>query len=530
MFDDGDGDTGEPSKLDRARPAIETTPSAPAAGPRLSRRSFLRGAVAGGVAIGVASLGYWGTTYGNRAGSSAPQASPSTRPPSPQPSLPAGSRAFRTRPDLSTPLVSMTAPGLNSAPGLICLTPASGPGPIVVDSSGSPIWINPTSVRAFNLRVGTYKGSPVLSWWQGIINKGTGQGEYVLVDETYKEVARVHAGNGLQGDLHEFITTPEGTALFTAYTQSPPGTPPPGVTQLLDSVAQEVDIATGRVLFEWRASEHIGLEESYATASAGTPFDFFHINSIDVEPDGNLLISARHTWTVYKVNRKTGEIMWRLGGKHSDFEMGAGTQFAWQHDARRQPDGSITLFDDGSNGSKPPTETHSRGLVLHADELTHMATMLRDYGHGGTILALSQGSMQTLPNGNVFVGWGDQPFFTEFSADGAIVQDGRLPAVSASYRALRYTWRGKPTDRPVVAVDHDDMGGLTVYASWNGATDVAVWVVLGGDSAANLVPLGSQPRSGFETPIFIGEQPHLVAVQAVDGSGEILGQSLPIAG
>jgi outer membrane protein assembly factor BamB len=382
----------------------------------------------------------------------------------------------------------------------------------------------------FNLRVASYKGAPVLTWWEGTLVTGTGHGEYVLVDQTYSEVARVRAGNGLQGDLHEFITTPEGTALFTAYSQqaTPGSGAESGAVPLLDSIVQEVDIATGRLLFEWRASDHVATSESYVGPSAGQAFDYFHVNSIDVDTDGNLLISARHTSAVYKIDRRSGEVIWRLGGRRSDFAMGPGTVFAWQHDARRQPDGSISLFDDGSNGSKPPTESQSRGLVLDVNESTHATTLLRQYSHVGGILATSQGSMQPLSNGNVLVGWGDQPYFTEFAANGSVVMDARLPAGSTSYRALRFAWNGRPADHPAIAMEQSDAGTTTVYASWNGATDVATWVVLGGDAPDGLVALGSQPRSGFETAIVVPGRPLLVAVRALDSSGAVLTQSLPL--
>ena len=292
---------------------------------------------------------------------------------------------------------------------------------------------------------------------------------------------------------------------------------------------QEVDIASGQLLFEWRSADHVDPNESYVGASAGQPFDYFHINSIDVDTDGNLLISARHTWTVYKIDRQSGDVIWRLGGKLSDFAMGTGTQFAWQHDARRQPDGSITLFDDGSNGSKPPTESQSRGLVLDVDESAHTAALGQAYSHLGGILANSQGSMQPLPNGNVLVGWGDQPFFTEFAADGSTALDARLPDGSTSYRALRFIWQGQPPDQPAVAVEQGDPFNTTIYASWNGATDVAAWVALGGDSAESLVPLGSRPRSGFETAVVVPGRPRLVAVRALDASGAVLAQSSAIS-
>ena len=118
---------------------------------------------------------------------------------------------------------------------------------------------------------------------------------------------------------------------------------------MLDGIVQEVDIETGEVLFEWHSLDHVGLEESYYQSVAGPQdwaFDYFHINSIDPNPDGYLTISARRTSAVYKVDRKTGEVVWRLGGKNSDFEMGPGTRTDWQHDARRHPDDNITIFDN----------------------------------------------------------------------------------------------------------------------------------------------------------------------------------------
>jgi hypothetical protein len=512
---------------------------------RVSRRSFLRTAIAGGGAVIAASLGYWGfgaalarrspISTGSPAASPAGASHAATPSPTPAPPL----TYFRSRPDLSSPLISIATPGFAATAEPIMLTPKSGPGPVIVDNSGAPIWIHPVpSKSAFNLSMGTYKGAPVLSWFEGSLLLGTGRGEYVLVDESYKEVTRVRAANGLVGDLHEFVITPEGTALFTVYVardipDATPAVPTPGasarVPQVFDSVVQEVDIESGRLLFEWHAFDHVGLDESYAGVPADHPFDFFHVNSIDVDADGNLLISARSTCAIYKIDRRTGDVIWRLGGKRGDFAMGEGTQFAWQHHARRQPDGTLTLFDDGSNGMNAPTESHSRGLVLRLDESARTATLMREYSHAGPILAKSQGSMQPLPNGNVFVGWGDQPYFTEFTADGRTVFDGLLPAPSTSYRALRFPWHGRPLESPAVATEPADGPATNVYVSWNGATEVAVWVVLGGDSEAALAPLASAPRSGFETLIVVPGSPRVVVARALDASGGILGQSAPVS-
>jgi hypothetical protein len=161
----------------------------------------------------------------------------------------------------------------------------------------------------------------------------------------------VQAANGLQGmDLHEFLVTPQGDAYIVGV--SPvryPGTSKP----LMDAVVQEIDIKTGLVLFEWHALDHVPITESYFnTKSKGFVFDPYHLNSIAVDADGNLILSMRNTWAVYKVNRSTGAVMWTLGSNKSNFKMGSGTSTAFQHDAIVQPDGSITMFDDGGG---PPT-------------------------------------------------------------------------------------------------------------------------------------------------------------------------------
>jgi hypothetical protein len=516
----------------------------------LTRRAFLRVAAFAGVAVGMGGLAYWAGLEGR----STPSASgfgqsygPSVEPslgPSPMPSQGVATEGFRSRPDLWSPIISVTSPALSVAPGFILLTPRSGPGPVVVDDAGSPVWIRPIAgKKTLNLRMASYRGVPVLTWWEGTIVRGTGQGEYVIVDGSYREVARVQAQNGLQGDLHEFIVTPQGTALFTAYADhpvppafastlpTPPPSPSPAASNLpalYESIIQEVDIATGRLLFEWHSADHIGPDESYAVPPNDQSFDYFHLNSIDVEPDGNLLISARHTCALYKIDRSNGQIIWRLGGKRSDFALGPGASFAWQHDARRQPDGTITVFDDGSNGAgTAPTEGYSRGIRLAVDETAMNVRLITAYSHP-PILAGSQGSMEPLENGNVFVGWGDQPYFTEFRADGTIALDARLPNGASSYRALRFVWPGHGDGAPAVAGDSLNNGTSMVYASWNGATDVAVWVVLAGNSANALAAVASAPRTGFETAILVPGEPAFVAVRALDFAGATLGQSQPI--
>jgi hypothetical protein len=244
---------------------------------------------------------------------------------------------------------------------------------------------------------------------------------------------------------------------------------------MLDGIVQEVNIATGEVLFEWHSLDHVGLEESYyRPPDLEAPFDYFHINSIAVDLDDNLLVSSRRTSAVYKVDRRSGEVFWRLGGKKSDFEMGEGARFAYQHDARRHPDGTVTIFDNrGENMNE-----QSRGIRLNLDEVAMTATLLREYTNPKEPFAIFQGNVQTLPPGNVFVGWGSAPYLSEFSHDGKLLFDARFPPEVESYRAFGFPWIGQPNGDPALAAERRPDDEVTLYASWNGATEVATWEVL----------------------------------------------------
>jgi hypothetical protein len=382
------------------------------------------------------------------------------------------SNSYVSAPDLNPPVVSVDFPAQGTAPGYVFFAPKKDlpqSGPLIVDNRGEPVWFNPAAAGATDFRVQQYRGKPVLTWWEGHSELGYGFGHYVIADTSYREIKVVRAGNGFSGDLHGFQITPQGTALIPIYHREGP---------LLDSLLQEIDIASGKVLFQWRASDHVPVSESYVPRQRGKLFDYFHINSVDKEPDGDFLVSARNTSTVYEISRSTGDVLWRLGGKKSDFAMGAGTVFHWPHDARRQPDGTITIFD---NGAAPPLEKHSRALVLRLDLSTKRAALSRQYVHPLGLLAPHQGNVQRLPDGHVFVGFGGLPYFTEFAEDGKVIFDAHFPASGDSYRAYRFPWVGRPAGRPSVAY-----AGGKVYASWNGATEVAAWRLLAGDDPTRL--------------------------------------------
>jgi len=455
---------------------------------------------------------------------------------------------FESRPDLNPPPVQVLKSSAAAAPGDIFIAPkrdAPVKGPEIVDSSGQPVWFDPVAGpdQATDFRVQTYQGEPVLTWWEGPVASpilGTGFGHYVILDNSYKVIARVEAGLGKDsGDLHEFELTPQGTALVTAYKivhGSLASIGGPKNAKIADSIIQEIDVATGKVLFSWHSIGHVTIDESYIPLSGpgapppGGPYDYFHVNSVEKEPDGNFLISARNSSAVYKIDGKSGDVLWRLGGKKSDFQMGPGTTFWWQHDARRRADGTITLYDDGAS---PPREQQSRAIRLRLDLDAKTATLVSADGLAG-VLAGSQGNMQVLDNGDALVGWGAIPRVTEFDGDGGVVFDAAFPDGEDSYRAYRFAWTGKPTTRPAIATAKGSGGTKTIYASWNGATDVAAWQVLECDDrllgADKCDPVGDlQPRTGFETILRADTTAPMIAVQALDENGKVLGSSRAVA-
>jgi Arylsulfotransferase (ASST) len=458
--------------------------------------------------------------------------------PAPHPSY---EQHFRSRPDLRPPRVSVTVRSPSASPGDLFLAPYSGPGqygPMILDENGALIWfkpLTPAGTRAADFRMQQYEGRSVLTWWQDPLRAdGLDSAGGVIADSSYSTIAVVRAGNGYQSDLHEFQLTPQGTALITVYDgidcdlRSAGGQRDAAV---VDTLLQEIDVHTGLVRYEWHSLDHVPLSDSFASAkhsSRKTPFDYFHINSIDVEPDGQLLIDARNTWAAYDVDPRSGQVRWRLGGKRSSFTMGSGTGLAWQHDAREQPDGTITFFD---NGATPAAHPQSRAVALRLEPARRAVTLVRRDVHAGApLVAGSQGNVQALASGDWLVGWGEVPYLSEFAPGGQTLFDAHLPAPYESYRAYRLPWSGHPPGRPAVALSKTPAGSAA-YVSWNGATDVSSWRVLSGDSAATLQPLREAQRSGFETAIALPGSigGRYVAVQALDSAGAVIGVSAMVS-
>jgi hypothetical protein len=446
-----------------------------------------------------------------------------------------GAWSFRSRPDLSPPVAEVATRAHDTAPGYVFVAPQTGGagqgGSLIVDDRGEVVWFRPLPAvfgRAMDFKVQSYKGSPVLTWME---TPGEFASEYVIADSTYREIARIRAANGYDGDHHEFHISPQDTALITIYSPVPTDLTPVGGLQnglSWQGIIQELDIETGEVIFEWRSLEYVGFDETYAELmqDGRSGFDYFHINSIDVDHDDNLLVSARETFAVYKIDRKSGEIIWRLGGKKSDFEMGPGARFAFQHDARRLPDGTISIFDNGTtvfHDDLPEAIEESRAIVLEVDEDKMKAKLVGEYTHPDKKFADAAGNTQVLPNGNVFVGWGRALAISEFDHDGKMLFDLTLPAENRSYRAFRLPWNAQPDGAPAVDAERTSSEEARVYASWNGATEVESWEVLAGPGPDRLESLGEVRRDGFETAMLVRTSDAYVAVKARDQSGRELG-------
>jgi outer membrane protein assembly factor BamB len=445
-----------------------------------------------------------------------------------QPAAPLN-RTYVSEPELTAPVIDVSKYDVEGAPRsgqdhLFFLAPKDGESrtsPLIVDATGEPVWIGPDE-RAYDLRVQEYEGEPVLTWWRGVSPQPTyGTGEFVIVDQSYEEIATVTTQGIMKADYHELTLTDDGTALMIGRRlerRDLTAKNGPRRGWIADNIVQEVDVETGEVLFEWSSLEHIPISEAqvglraYGEGTRAAPFDYSHLNSVTEEPDGSLLISARNTSAVYRVDRETGKVDWRLNGNDSDFTMLGNSEFAWQHDAQRQPDGTITLFD---NEAGPPRAKRSRGLRLALDLKTMTARVVTEYLPPGRRLANSQGNMQVRSNGNVVIGWGEDPYFSEYTADGELVLDADF-GTGESYRTYRLPWHAQPSTKPALVVDSG-----TAYVSWNGATEVAAWRFLAGADAQSARNLGTVRREGFETSAEVPNAPY-VAAQALDADGRVM--------
>jgi outer membrane protein assembly factor BamB len=464
-----------------------------------------------------------------------PKPKPTTQPATPQTTL---DRPFISRPDLSPPPIKITqvgsGAGSETKPRFIALAPDNviqngtpyQQGLMLVDRLGRLVWFEPAAQgKPFDLKVQTYKGKPVLTWWEGGLIADFGSGKAQIADKTFNTIKTVSAGNGLTMDLHEFTITPDGDGLCTAYSETRADLRAIRGTahgKIAACHAQVIDLQTGKATFDWNSLDHVTVEESYqiAPGKAKNLYDYFHMNSLQMLSDGSILISARNTWTVYKVNGKTGDVIWRMGGKKSDFKVEPKAHWAWQHHATLWSPTRMTLFDNSR-----VVGPLSRGLLLDVDESAMTVSLVQEYQNPAGFYAGTLGSVQLMPDDNVFVGWGTQPYFSEHASGGTLQMFGQLPPGVRSYRAFLVDIVGAPADKPVMIAKDYAAGGTVVFVSWNGATEIDSWRIDAGAHPKALKPVGSSPWAGFETSIVVDtEGPSFQAI-ALDADGNELGRS-----
>jgi hypothetical protein len=357
------------------------------------------------------------------------------------------------------PPVSILTPSTGGARGDIFISPFGDAstyanGPEIIDQQGNVVWFQPAPAgeEAADFRTQTYQGQPVLTWWQGTGLGGISSGTDYIYNDHYQQIATVNAGNGLSADGHEFLITPWNTALILSYTTATADLTSiggPADQTVINGVVQEIDIATGKVLFQWNSADHVPYSQSEQPlpASASDPWDWFHINAVKLDSDGNLLIDARDTWTTYKVSLASGNIIWQLGGKDSNFTLqaapgqtldSANELFAWQHDPEPVGNDLYTFFDNESAGT--PELPYSRAITVKLDEHARTATLVASDNQPEGLSAASQGNAQTTSSGDLFVGWGILPYISEFDPSGNLIFNAEFPAGVNTYRAYLQPW------------------------------------------------------------------------------------------
>ncbi|TRM57119.1 ASST-domain-containing protein [Schizophyllum amplum] len=438
------------------------------------------------------------------------------------------------------PLTDSTAAKVS--PGLLFFAPsaeAAEPGPLIIKQDGTVVWVGgATYPQATSFHVEPYMGEDHMIIWSGDLSGvGYGWGSWHVVNTAYEEVATYTAiglPNSTLADLHDSHIYNGDRATMTAYvTQAYDLTPYGGIKNgyILDCVVQEINITSSEILFEWHSLDHVDPSESYTKPlltgyNSSLPWDYFHINAIDKDASGNYLVSGRHIHTLFSVDASSGDILWRLGGKNSDFTMGTDADFSWQHDGRWRSANTISLFDNAGTIAQQD-RLSSRGIVLNIDTTAMTAELVTQYLPSTKAISRSQGNTQVLENGNVVIGWGQEPLFGEYDSAGNQLWELRFAVSSVqAYRTYRFDWTATPSTPPSLAVIGSD-SNRTAYAWWNGATEVATWGLYGSSDSGESVNLANATRIDFETPIAFEQLENYTSytVAALDASGQVLGTS-----
>lgn len=377
-------------------------------------------------------------------------------------------------------------------------------GPMILDARDlSLVYADQNYDNTYSSSVQYIGDTPYLTFWEGFHTRGHANGWCLIFDQDYNLKYNITA-NGLDGalaDMHELSFTPDGNIIYSTYVNIPfnlTSVGGPEETLLMDSGFQEVDPDTKEILFDWHCSEHFDVTDSFATYGHGygmsntSGWDFAHINSIQKTVDNNYLVSSRHLSMLTLINGTDGTPVWILGGKNNQFtdlSDGQATNFGWQHDARFYKNQShITMFDNHGEHTGPcEDKCNTRGLHLEIDTEAMTARIVQEYYHPEKINTGAMGGFQALPSGNVILGWGYNPSITEYKSDGTPVLDAQRGAIGRgfladmfSYRVEKHHWKGSPSWAPSIAVDNPEQTtkNAKAFVSWNGATEVASWVIV----------------------------------------------------
>lgn len=467
-------------------------------------------------------------------------------------------------------------------------------GPMILDAKGNLIWTEKKYGTVDNLQIQTYKNQSYLTFWVGDHDVTRWPGKYYMLDSTYETQYIITPVGFEYGDLHEFTITESGSALMTIYDPlpwdlSPIGGPVDGWIE--DSIIQEVDIETGQLIFEWRASDHYEPNETYAPiegfgTSEDNAFDWIHINSIDKDGKGNYFISGRYTCAIAYIDGRSGDIIWNLGGRTSSFEdlsNGAASNFTYQHHARyhgfdEMDDSSnsiiISVFDNAKFQRHSSYASQSRGLLVSLNLAAMTATLIQDFTNPAyRTLSQSQGNMQVMSSSissarqsNTLIGWGHSAAWTIFDPSGRVLCDVHYGAYAmwyfgwaVSYRVFNFdeeAWTGFPSERPKIAAGVGPEDSSTIYASWNGATVVRRWKLQGTErlssdidsDAGGWLDIQESPKDGFEVAFETDMEPghhhrstrirrqegvraiafSYFRVLALDNDGKVLAATLPV--
>ncbi|HLT23748.1 MAG TPA: aryl-sulfate sulfotransferase [Ignavibacteria bacterium] len=312
----------------------------------------------------------------------------------------------------------------------------------IIDNSGAvahSIESNSTSLDFKKHKNGTY------SFFNGFSNS------YIILDSKFDPIDTVGCGNGYETDGHELIILDNGHMLVMSYDSTkvdmstivPGGHPGASVIGL---VIQELD-KEKNVVYQWRSWEEMEITDASSSIDlTQQKLDPIHGNSIERDYDGHLLISSRHLDEITKLDRRTGKIIWRLGGKKNEFTfINDPERFSYQHDARRVAPGRILLFDNGNYHSPP----YSRAIEYELNEITKTAKLVWEFNHNKEVYGFAMGNAQRLSNGNTLICWGaTQPNVTEVNPLGQIVFEMSLEPGLFSYRAFRYPYNESDSPYP----------------------------------------------------------------------------------